>query len=61
MSDIMKKVLFVLVLAGLLTWGVATLAQGPSVSPITRTGVQLEGHVMEDGVPVSGPFQPVSR
>ena len=54
MSDIMRKVVFMLVLAGLLTWGAATMAQRPSVSAnISSTGTELQGHVVENAVPVS--------
>lgn len=47
MSDIMRKVLFMLVLAGLLTWGVATMAQGPSTGTISNSAIELQGQTME--------------
>ena len=53
MSDLMRKVLFMLVLAGLLTWGVATLAQSPSTGTISNSAVELQGQVMDNGQPVS--------
>jgi hypothetical protein len=53
MSDFMRKVLFMLVLAGLLTWGVATMAQGPSTGTVSNSAIQLQGHVMDNGQPVS--------
>jgi len=52
MSKIIKKVLLLLVLAGLLTWGVATLAKSPSVSTVSDKAVQLQGQVIEKGVEV---------
>ena len=51
MSKIIKKVLLLLVLAGLLTWGVATLAKSPSVS-VSDKAVRLQGQVIEKGVEV---------
>ena len=60
MSNIIRKVAFLLVLAGLLTWGVATMAQAPAVnssvdqiSTQTITGTMHEGQEMENGVEVS--------
>jgi len=51
MSNIIKKVVFLMVLAGLLTWGVATLAGAPSVSTnISDNAIVLEGQVIEQGV-----------
>ena len=56
MSTIIKKIAFLLVLAGLLTWGVATMAHGPSATvtsdAIGVNVVQQQGHVMENGVEV---------
>ena len=53
MSDILRKVVFLMVLAGLLTWGVATMAQGPSVSSnVSDTGIQLQGQEIENGIEV---------
>jgi len=40
MSKIIRTLAFILVLAGLLTWGVSTLAQAPTRS-ITTAGVQV--------------------
>ncbi len=51
MSKIIKKVLLLLVLAGLLTWGVATLAKSPSVS-VSDQAIRLQGQVIDQGVEV---------
>jgi hypothetical protein len=40
MSKIIRTLAFILVLAGLLTWGVSTLAQAPTRS-VTTSGVQI--------------------
>ena len=53
MSKIIQKVVFLLVLAGLLTWGVATMAQGPAVNTIGENAIQMQGQVMENGIEVS--------
>lgn len=50
--SIIRKVLFFLVLAGLLTWGIATMASSPAITAAGMTNsnaVQLEGQVL-DGV-----------
>lgn len=53
MSTIIKKLAFLLVLAGLLTWGVATMAQGPTTSStVGINAVEVQGQVMENGVEV---------
>lgn len=52
MSKISRTIVFLVVLAGLLTWGVSTLAQGPSVAPISSQAIVLEGQVMENAVEV---------
>ena len=50
MSNILTKLLFLMVLAGLLTWGVATMAQAPAVNTdVSDTAIQLQGQVIEDG------------
>jgi len=52
MSNIIKKVVFLLVLAGLLTWGVATLAGAPSINAtVSQNGTVLHGQTIEQGVP----------
>lgn len=56
MSTIIKKIAFLLVLVGLLTWGVATMAHGPSAN-VTTSAVSAnvtvhQGQVMENGVEV---------
>ena len=53
MSNLIKKVVFLMVLAGLLTWGVATLAGTPSItSNVSDNATVLQGQVIEQGVEV---------
>lgn len=60
MSKIIRTIVFVLVLAGLLGWGMSTLAQAPSVA-IDGVAVELQGQALE-GVPVSrDQIQPVGH
>jgi len=57
MSNILKKVVFLIVLAGLLTWGVATMAQGPSfTSTAISKQATMSGHqgqALTNGLEVS--------
>ena len=52
MSKIFRTIAFILVLAGLLAWGVSSLAHGPFVLKIGN-GTQMQGRVMENGREVS--------
>ena len=49
MSKIIRTIAFVIVLGALLTWGVLSLAQGPSLSTISDQAVRLQGQVVENG------------
>ncbi len=51
MIKITRTIVFLLVLGGLLTWGMSTLAQAP-ITTSSVNHVQLEGQTLE-GVPVS--------
>lgn len=53
MSKLIKILASILVLAGLLTWGVSSLASSWHKSTITDQGIELKGQVMENGIEVS--------
>jgi uncharacterized membrane-anchored protein len=53
MNKIIRTFFFLLVLAGLLTWGVSTLAQAPTASSVTTQGIKVEGKVLEHGQPIT--------
>ena len=62
MTKITRTIIFLLVLAGLLTWGVSTLAQGPTVTSVSTKAIVLEGQVMGNGVELSrDQVRPFSR
>lgn len=51
--SIIRKVLFLLVLAGLLTWGIATMASSPAITATSISNgnaVQLEGQAIDNGI-----------
>ena len=52
MTKITRTIAFLLVLAGLLTWGVSTLAQGPTASSISTKAFVLEGQEIETATEV---------
>jgi len=53
MNRIIRTIAFILMLAGLLAWGISSMAHGPSVSTISRDATELHGRVVEDMHPVS--------
>lgn len=52
MNKTIRTFFFLLVLAGLMAWGVSTLAQAPTAS-ISTEGVRIEGKVLEHGQPIT--------
>ena len=60
MSNILKKVMFLLVLAGLLTWGVATMAGSPSIKTnVADNATVRQGQVIDSGIEADrSQFQP---
>lgn len=49
MTKIFRTIAFVLVFAGLLAWGVSTLAKGPSFS-VSSNATQMHGRVIDNAV-----------
>ena len=62
MNRIIRTIAFILMLAGLLAWGISSMAHGPSVSTFSRNATELHGQVMENGHAVSrDQIRPVGR
>jgi hypothetical protein len=51
MSKIIRTLAFILVLGGLLAWGVSTMAKAPT--PAATHVTVLHGQVMENGIPIT--------
>ena len=53
MSKILRTLTFILVLAGLLAWGVMSMAGGSAFSTLGDKAFRLQGHITNNGTPVS--------
>jgi len=53
MFKIFRTIGIIVVLVGLLAWGVTAFAVNASTSRISDHATRLQGHSMENGIPVS--------